>query len=57
LILVPVGVVAAAASGYACIRFMMTYLQRHAVDVFVYYRWGLALLIAAVALMAITTHR
>jgi len=57
LILFAAGVVAAAASGYACIRFMMTYLRQHRVDVFVYYRWGLALLIASLALVAITSQR
>jgi undecaprenyl-diphosphatase len=50
LILFPVGFVAAAISGYFCIRFLMNYLQRHTVDIFVYYRWGLAVLIVVAAL-------
>jgi undecaprenyl-diphosphatase len=51
LILFPVGLVVAAISGYLCIRFLLNYLQKHAVDVFVYYRWALAALVAAVALL------
>jgi undecaprenyl-diphosphatase len=51
LALFPVGFVAAAISGYLCIRFLLAYLQRHSTEVFVYYRWALAVLIVAVALM------
>jgi undecaprenyl-diphosphatase len=51
LILFPIGLVVAAISGYLCIRFLLNYLQKHAVDLFVYYRWGLAVLVAAVALI------
>jgi undecaprenyl-diphosphatase len=49
LILFPIGALAAAVSGYLCIRFMLGYLQKHPIDVFAYYRWGLAVLIAIVA--------
>jgi len=49
LILFPVGALAAAISGFICIRFLLGYLQKHPVDVFVYYRWALAVLIAIVA--------
>jgi undecaprenyl-diphosphatase len=50
LLLFPIGFVAAAIVGYLCIRFLMDYLKRNSTDVFVYYRWALALLVAAVAL-------
>jgi undecaprenyl-diphosphatase len=51
LVLFPVGLVAAAIVGYLCIRFLLNYLQKHNVDVFVYYRWALAALIIVVALV------
>jgi undecaprenyl-diphosphatase len=46
----PVGIITAAITGYLCIRFMLRYLQNHRVDLFVYYRFALALLIVIVAL-------
>jgi undecaprenyl-diphosphatase len=51
LVLFPIGLIAAAISGYFCIGFLMNYLQKHPIDVFVYYRWALALFIAVVALL------
>ncbi len=51
LIYFPIGFVAAAISGYFCIRFLLRYLQTHTADAFVYYRWGLAVLIIVVALL------
>lgn len=45
LLLFPIGVIAAAISGYLSIRFLMRYLQQHPTSLFVYYRWGLAILI------------
>jgi undecaprenyl-diphosphatase len=53
LILFPAGFLAAAVSGYLCIRFLLNYLQKHNIDVFVFYRWGLAALVAAVALLRV----
>jgi undecaprenyl-diphosphatase len=50
LVLFPVGMIVAAVSGYLCIRFLLKYLSDHTVDVFAIYRWGLAALIAVVAL-------
>jgi undecaprenyl-diphosphatase len=50
LILFPIGVIAAAISGYLAIRFLMRYLQRNSTNLFVYYRWALATLIIVVAL-------
>jgi undecaprenyl-diphosphatase len=51
LILFPIGMIAAAISGYLCIGFLMTYLQNHKIDIFVFYRWALAVFIAAIALL------
>ncbi len=51
LLLFPVGFVAAAISGFLCIKVLLAYLQRHSTNVFVYYRWALAILILVVALM------
>jgi len=50
-ILFPVGVIAAAISGYFGIKYLLRYLQNHSTDLFVYYRWGLAALIILVALV------
>lgn len=50
LVLFPVGILAATVSGFLCIRFLLKYLQQHSMDVFVFYRFGLAILIAVVAL-------
>jgi undecaprenyl-diphosphatase len=51
LALFPIGVLAAALSGYLCIGFLLRYLQRRTVAVFVYYRWALAVLLVLVALL------
>jgi undecaprenyl-diphosphatase len=51
LILFPIGLIAAAISGYLAVRFLMRYVQNHSTDVFVYYRWGLGVLIILVALL------
>jgi undecaprenyl-diphosphatase len=50
LVLFPVGILAATVSGFLCIRFLLKYLQQHSLDLFVFYRFGLAILIAVVAL-------
>jgi len=50
-ILFPIGVIVAAVSGFVCIRFMLHFLQRNSTRVFVYYRWGLAVLLVVVALL------
>ncbi len=50
LLLFPIGVIAAAISGYLAIRFLMRYLQRNSTNIFVYYRWLLAAVIIIVAL-------
>ncbi len=49
-ILFPIGLVAAAVSGYFCIRFLLRFLQNHPTNVFIYYRWILAVLVLAFAL-------
>jgi undecaprenyl-diphosphatase len=51
LILFPFGFVAAAISGYFCIKYLLRYLQKNSTDLFVYYRWGLSLLIIIVAIL------
>jgi undecaprenyl-diphosphatase len=50
LMLFPIGTLVAAVSGYLCIRFLIGFLQKHSTDAFVYYRWGLAVVIAIVAI-------
>ena len=50
-ILFTAGFLAAALSGYLCIRWLLGYLQKNSTNVFVYYRWALAALIVAVALI------
>ena len=50
LILFVVGFIAAAISGYLCIKLLMKFLQNHTMKVFVIYRWALAILIIVVAL-------
>jgi undecaprenyl-diphosphatase len=50
LLMLAVGFLAAAVSGYLSIKFLLRFLQTHSTDVFVYYRWVLAVLVAAVAL-------
>lgn len=51
LLLFPVGFIAAAITGYFCVRFLLNYLQKHSVSVFVYYRFALALLVLVVAML------
>jgi len=51
LIYFPIGFIAAAISGYFCIRFLLRYLQNHSTNLFVYYRWAIAALIIIVALL------
>jgi len=51
LILFPIGFVAAAVSGYLCIKYLLRFLQKNSTDLFVYYRWALAVLIVVVALV------
>jgi undecaprenyl-diphosphatase len=50
-ILFGAGFLAAAVSGYLCIRWLLGYLQKNSTNVFVYYRWILAGLIVAVVLI------
>lgn len=51
LVLYFAGFVAAAVTGFMAIRFMLGYLRRSSTDIFVYYRWGLAILILIIALV------
>ena len=43
-----IGFIVSALSGYLCIRFLLRYLQKNSTDIFVYYRWLLAILIIVV---------
>jgi undecaprenyl-diphosphatase len=51
MLLFPVGFLAAAVSGFFCIKLLLSYLQKHSTRAFVYYRWGFAALILVVALV------
>jgi len=50
LLLFPIGFLAAAISGYLCIKYLLRFLQSNTTNIFVYYRWALAVLIIVVAL-------
>ena len=50
IVLFPVGFVAAAISGYFCIKYLLRFLQNNPTNVFVYYRWVLALFVIVFAL-------
>jgi undecaprenyl-diphosphatase len=45
------GGLAAAISGFFCIKFLLSFLQRNSMDAFVYYRWGFAAVIITFALL------
>ena len=49
LVLFAIGFIAAAVSGYLCIKVLLRYLQRKSTDIFVYYRWLLAALVIVIA--------
>jgi undecaprenyl-diphosphatase len=51
LMLFPIGILVACVVGFFCIKYLLRYLQKHNTDIFVYYRIGLAILIAVVALI------
>lgn len=42
-----VGFIAAAISGFAALKFLMTFLKKHPLNIFAYYRFGLAVVIIA----------
>lgn len=50
LAIFPVGFVAAAVSGFLCIKFLMAFLQKHSTRSFAWYRFALAALVLVVAL-------
>lgn len=47
LLVFPIGFLAAATSGYYCIKFLLRYLQNNSIRIFVYYRWLLAIFLLA----------
>jgi undecaprenyl-diphosphatase len=51
LMLFPLGFAAAAVSGFLCIKYLLKFLRQHSTNPFVYYRWALAVLVIAVALI------
>ena len=51
LFIYAVGFVTAVVSGYLCVKLLLRFLQHHSTDVFVYYRWLLAVLIIIIALI------
>lgn len=51
LLLYGVGLAAAAVSGFLTIRFLLNYLRRNSTDIFVYYRWALALALIVIVLV------
>jgi undecaprenyl-diphosphatase len=51
LFLFAIGFITAAVSGYLCIKFLLRFLQTHSTDIFVYYRWLLALAIIIIAFL------
>jgi undecaprenyl-diphosphatase len=54
LIIFPIGFLTAAVSGFFCIKLLLTFLQKHSMRTFVYYRWALAVLVLVVALVRLT---
>jgi undecaprenyl-diphosphatase len=50
-ILFVVGFLTAAISGYLCIKYLLRFLQKNPTNIFVYYRWVLALVVLTVALV------
>jgi len=46
----PVGFIAAAVSGFLCIKLLMAFLQKHSTRVFAWYRFALAALVLVVAI-------
>jgi undecaprenyl-diphosphatase len=45
-----VGFFASAVTGFLAIKFLLQYLGRNSTDIFVYYRWALAVVIIIAAL-------
>jgi undecaprenyl-diphosphatase len=48
LLVYAIGFIISALSSYLCIRFLLRFLQKNSTDIFVYYRWLLAILIIVV---------
>ncbi|HOE75989.1 MAG TPA: undecaprenyl-diphosphatase UppP [Rectinema sp.] len=45
----PIGFIAAAVSGFFCIKYLLSYLKKHSTNVFVWYRFALAALVVVVS--------
>jgi len=50
LAIFPIGFIAAAISGFLCIKYLLAYLKKHSTAAFVWYRFALAALVLIVAL-------
>jgi undecaprenyl-diphosphatase len=48
--LIAAGFIAAALSGFFCIKLLLGFLQKHTAKAFVFYRWALAALVIAIAI-------
>lgn len=53
IVLFPAGFLAAAVTGYFCIKYLLRFLQNNSTNVFVYYRWALAVFVVIVALKSL----
>ncbi len=53
IMMFPIGFLAAAVSGYLCIKFLLRFLQKNKVDIFVYYRFILAIIVIIIAFLRI----
>lgn len=51
LVIFPIGFIAAAVVGFICIKWLLAFLKSHSTKVFAWYRWALAALVLAVALI------
>lgn len=51
ILLYMIGFVVSAVTGFLAIKFLLQYLRRNSTDVFVYYRWALAVFIIVIALL------
>jgi undecaprenyl-diphosphatase len=50
-LLFPIGCIAAAMSGFLCIKYLLRFFQRNSTDIFVYYHWILAGLLIVIAVV------
>jgi undecaprenyl-diphosphatase len=51
IVIFPIGFIVAAVSGFLCIKLLLDFLKKHSTKAFAIYRWALAALVIAVALV------